>query len=173
MTNLRGFAVAPTCIIAGIARSIGLHVVDTAGTGADGTTHSNLMAKATLALRAVRSGAYDFGLVHVKATDEASHAGDSHAKQGAIRAASAMVAALWHAVPTGTTIAVTGDHTTPCVVRDHSSEAVPFAMAVKRCGAPCDDVSRFDESDVARGALGRFRGSSVIELMTALHHAAL
>ncbi|RLN72042.1 hypothetical protein BBJ28_00006736 [Nothophytophthora sp. Chile5] len=89
------------------------------------------------------------------------------------------------------TIIVTGDHTTPVKYGDHTFEPVPFAIARagaayerlqqsrrKSDGVDCsdasgkpsaaalvDDVRRFSELSVARGALGRFAGDQVMELV--------
>lgn len=78
------------------------------------------------------------------------------------------------------TIVITGDHTTPVLYGDHTFEPVPFAIARVSQAAQClssssstassgsplvDSVSEFSEISVAQGALGRFAGDQVMELI--------
>ena len=159
MHGMRGFAVAPTCIIRGLSKCVGLDVFDVPrDKGATGDTHSNVLAKAELAVEIlsgrhsgcsndVVKGSYQFGFVHLKGVDDAGHEGNAEVKAallsppihplgGSHRAmspppstASDVVEFLIRNLPNGTTLVITGDHTTPCVLGDHSTEAVPVAMA--------------------------------------------
>lgn len=79
------------------------------------------------------------------------------------------------------TIVITGDHTTPVLYGDHTFEPVPFAIARVSQAAQCmassstsvassesalvDSVSEFSEISVAQGALGRFAGDQVMQLI--------
>lgn len=77
------------------------------------------------------------------------------------------------------TIIITGDHTTPVLYGDHTFEPVPFAIARVSQASQClassssassdspliDSVSEFSEISVAQGALGRFAGDQVMELI--------
>ena len=53
--GLRGFVVAPTCIIRGLCRCCGLDVIDSAG--GTGDYHSNIPAKADAVLHAFQAAA--------------------------------------------------------------------------------------------------------------------
>ena len=74
--------------------------------------------------------------------------------------AAGMLRELWDSVAVGTTIAVTADHSTPCAVGDHTCDPVPFCVATKGV----DVVTQFDEFASARGGLGRFIGSSMLDV---------
>ncbi len=74
---------------------------------------------------------------------------------------------------------VTGDHTTPIRLGDHSFESVPFAISTQESIYRLlnnnsrkdflndfkDDVNSYDEISCASGALGRFPASEILPLM--------
>ncbi|KDO24190.1 hypothetical protein SPRG_10619 [Saprolegnia parasitica CBS 223.65] len=177
--GLRAFMIAPTCIIAGLGKSLDMDVVPVEG--ATGDYHTNLHAKAEKALTLFASGNYDFGFVHVKAVDDAGHDRNVATKLKFIERADAMIAQLLHglaaASPTAT-IVLTGDHTTPVLYGDHTFEPVPLtigrvhAAAAHLRGEPLvhdarlqDTVSAFSEVAAAGGGLGRFAGDQVMEIV--------
>jgi 2,3-bisphosphoglycerate-independent phosphoglycerate mutase len=63
--------IAPTAIIRGVGITLGMDLVDVEGT--TGYYDSNLDGKARKAAELLKYGLYDFGFVHVKATDDAGH----------------------------------------------------------------------------------------------------
>mmetsp|Transcript_6811 Transcript_6811/g.11479 ORF Transcript_6811/g.11479 Transcript_6811/m.11479 type:complete len:265 (-) Transcript_6811:372-1166(-) len=69
--GLRPFIISPTAIIRGVGITFGIELVEVEG--ATGYYDSNLDGKAEKAGQLLRSGKYDFGFVHVKATDDAGH----------------------------------------------------------------------------------------------------
>jgi 2,3-bisphosphoglycerate-independent phosphoglycerate mutase len=52
-------------------------------------------------------------------------------------------------------VAITGDHSTPSVLRGHSWHPVPYLLYAKYLQS--DDVTEFSERAFLRGGLGRFR----------------
>ena len=66
---------------------------------------------------------------------------------------------------------MTGDHTTPTLVGDHTYEPVPIIMSFlsniqgkRESNNLKDDVERFDEIECAeKGLLGRFPGINAID----------
>lgn len=189
MHGLTPFMIAPTCIIAGLGMSLGFEIIS--APGATGDYHSNFLSKAETALKVLRSNEFDFGFIHVKAVDDAGHDCDVAKKVHFTERADEMVALLLERIhaeygekDNEVTIVVTGDHTTPVKYGDHTFEPVPFAIA--RVGAAyerlqhrkngsdpyksttgplTDEVTRFSEVAVARGALGRFSGDQVMKLV--------
>ncbi|OQR86503.1 2,3-bisphosphoglycerate-independent phosphoglycerate mutase [Achlya hypogyna] len=179
--GLRAFMIAPTCIIAGLGKSLDMDVVAVAG--ATGDYHTDLMAKADRAIELFASGAYDFGFVHVKAVDDAGHDRDVATKVDLkfIEKADAMVRQLVQGIAARfdhATIVVTGDHTTPVLYGDHTFEPVPFtigsvqAAAALLRGEPVahdpriqDTVTAFGEGMATAGGLGRFAGDQVMEIV--------
>ena len=63
--------ISPTAIIRGVGITFGILILEVEG--ATGYYDSNLNGKSLKAAEAFKSGNYDFGFVHVKATDDAGH----------------------------------------------------------------------------------------------------
>lgn len=192
MHGLTPFMIAPTCIIAGLGMSLGFEIAT--APGATGDYHTNLRSKAETALKLLHGGDFDFGFVHVKAVDDAGHDRDVAKKVHFTERADEMISVLLEGIhaecgdeANEVTIVVTGDHTTPVKYGDHTFEPVPFAIAragtaykrlqhIKNAanradvntsspGPLTDEVTRFSEIAVARGALGRFAGDQVMTLV--------
>lgn len=70
-TGLKPFMIAPTAIIRGVGITFGIPLIEVEGT--TGYYDSNLDGKATKAAALLRDSDYEFGFVHVKATDDAGH----------------------------------------------------------------------------------------------------
>ena len=66
--------ISATAIIRGVGITFDMPILEVKG--ATGYFDSDLQAKAIRAAEAFDSGDYDFGFVHVKATDDAGHEGD-------------------------------------------------------------------------------------------------
>ena len=132
----RAFMIAPTAIIAGIGVSLNMDVFKPAGTTGD--YHTDLGVKARVALSKLApadAGAeqpYDFGFVHVKATDDAGHDKDVARKVEWIERSDQMVGQILQGLADvgggGFAVVVTGDHSTPVLSGDHSYEPVPFLI---------------------------------------------
>ena len=61
----------------------------------------------------------------------------------------------------GTTLAVSCDHATPCILKMHSADPVPLLITGKRTaedGSSC----RFTEKDAKRGSMGTLSGRAVL-----------
>lgn len=70
--------IAPTCIIAGIGKTVGMDLLEVPGATGDYYTDFDAKAKATL--QNITSDRYDFGFCHLKAVDDASHDQDVEKK---------------------------------------------------------------------------------------------
>ena len=134
----RACVVAPTKIIAGLAMSLGMEVLQV--TGATGDYKTDLGAKADAMAAALSDaapgGGFAFGLLHVKAVDDCGHDRNVPLKAGYLAAVDAMVARLalllaqrQAASQERFVLAVTGDHSTPVLYGDHTCEPVPFVLA--------------------------------------------
>ncbi len=62
-------------------------------------------------------------------------------------------------------LAITGDHSTPAVLKAHSWHPVPFLLYSKWC-LP-DEAERFTEKAARRGSLGHIHASEAMGLMLA------
>jgi 2,3-bisphosphoglycerate-independent phosphoglycerate mutase len=94
----------------------------------------------------------DFVYLHVKQTDSAGEDGDFARKVSVIEKVDAMLPAVDAAGPD--VVIVTGDHSTPSLMKSHSYHPVPVLM---RGGTTYVDATKeFGESASRGGALGRF-----------------
>ncbi|KAI8884206.1 archaeal type cofactor-independent phosphoglycerate mutase [Backusella circina FSU 941] len=164
--NMRSFLIAPTCIIAGLGMTVGMDLIQVEG--ATGDYFTNFNAKANACIEQLHH--YDFGFCHIKAVDDAGHDRNVEKKiyflEEIDRMLETIVTALSKDNENEYTIVVTGDHSTPVLYGDHSCEPVPFCISkigVQRG----DEVQRFDEVAVSKGALGRFCGDQVMHIIKA------
>jgi 2,3-bisphosphoglycerate-independent phosphoglycerate mutase len=150
VTGLRSLAVAAYPMYRGVARLVGMDAV----TVPEGPSHL---------VDALRSNAdgRDFVFLHVKATDRFGEDGDFDGKVAAIEEVDAVVPDLLDAYP-GVHV-VTGDHSTPAVMRSHSWHPVPFLLH----GGPRRAESAgatFGERACAAGAVGWIPGRELLPL---------
>ena len=62
-------------------------------------------------------------------------------------------------------IAITGDHSTPSIMKAHSWHPVPFLLYGPNLRN--DAAARFTEDEAAKGALGDLHGTNVLPLLLA------
>ena len=105
-------------------------------------------------------GRYDFFFVHHKYTDSRGEDGDFEAKVAEIEKVDAFVPSLVAMNPD--VIVVTGDHSTPAVMKAHSSHPIPFLIRAERIRP--DETREFGERACARGAWGVLPGKILIRL---------
>ncbi len=108
---------------------------------------------------------YDFFFLHIKGTDSAGEDGDFERKVRVIEEADRVLSSLISLEPD--VIIVTGDHSTPAVLKGHSWHPVPVLLYSKWCRP--DRVSEFSESACVSGGLGRFPATQIMPL--AMAHA--
>jgi 2,3-bisphosphoglycerate-independent phosphoglycerate mutase len=161
--GVKGSCIAAVPLIRGVCKVAGMKVINVRG--ATGTVKTDYMAKAMAAVEALRTS--DFVLVHVKATDVASHDGNFKLKTEVVEKVDGMAQyMLDHVSSDSTYLAVTADHTTSCVTGNHEGDPVPLAIAgpyVRR-----DGVTEFDEISCTRGGLNRIRGLDLMPTLMGL-----
>jgi 2,3-bisphosphoglycerate-independent phosphoglycerate mutase len=106
---------------------------------------------------------HDFFFIHVKATDMAGEDGNFDAKVAAIEAVDADLPALLGLAPD--VLCVTGDHSTPVLMRGHSWHPVPVLVHGRNCGA--DHAAHFDEKRARAGSLGTFASKDLMAVLLA------
>ena len=148
----KGAVISAVDLIRGIGTYAGLEVLRVPG--ATGLYDTNYEGKARAALDALRAN--DFVYVHVEASDEAGHEGDAALKIRTIENLdNRLVRIIYeetHAWREPVAIAVLPDHPTPCAVRTHTADPVPFL--IHKPGQTPDAVMRFDEESVRDGKYG-------------------
>jgi 2,3-bisphosphoglycerate-independent phosphoglycerate mutase len=93
---------------------------------------------------------HDFFFLHVKRIDSAGEDGDFQRKVGLIEEVDGLLPILMDLEPD--VVLVTGDHSTPAVLRSHSWHPVPALLWSRYCRP--DRVERFGERACMRGGLG-------------------
>jgi len=107
---------------------------------------------------------YDFFFVHVKKIDSAGEDGDFERKVSLIEEADkAVIPAILQLLPD--VLVVTGDHSTPALLRSHSWHPVPVLLYSRHCRS--DLTASFSERECPRGALGRFPATDIMPLAMA------
>ena len=155
-----GAVITAVDLIRGIGRYAGLRRIDVPG--ATGLYDTNYEGKVRAALDALRTD--DLVYLHIEASDEAGHEGDIALKRQTIEDLdSRVVGPIYEAVkdwPEPVAIAVLPDHPTPCEVRTHTAEPVPFL--IWHPGIEPDAVQTFDEVAACEGAYGLLREDGFI-----------
>ena len=146
----KGVVISAVDLIKGIGVYAGLEPIDV--DGATGLYNTNYEGKINAAIDALRGDA-DFVFLHIEASDEAGHEGDVELKIKTIeyldsRVLKPLINALG-SINDDVAIALLPDHPTPCRLRTHTSNPVPFLIYHK--GIDADDVDQFNEISAQRG----------------------
>lgn len=155
--HVRGVCIAGIPLIRGVAELAGMHVADVPG--ATGSVDTDIEAKFRM-LTSLWEG-YDLFLVNIKGADVYGHDGDPRGKTEFIERVDEALSPLLEM--DGFVLGLTGDHSTPVSVREHSGDPLPLCIFGE--GVRHDDVSRFDEFSCARGGLGRLRGRDILPIL--------
>lgn len=148
----QGSVISAVDLINGIGYYAGLRRIAVEGaTGLYNTSYENKVAAALEALKTD-----DFVYLHIEASDEAGHEGDFKLKQFTIENLDKRaVGPIYEAVKDWdepVSIAVLPDHPTPCELRTHTDEPVPFLIYYP--GIQPDSVQTFDEESCMEGIYG-------------------
>ncbi|MCA1961008.1 MAG: 2,3-bisphosphoglycerate-independent phosphoglycerate mutase [Desulfomonile sp.] len=108
---------------------------------------------------------YDFFFVHYKYTDSRGEDGDFDAKVAEIEKVDRIIPRILDLKPN--VVVVTGDHSTPSVLRSHSWHPVPVLLWAPGTTRANPDVTGFGETQCLSGALGQFRATYLMNLVTA------
>ena len=109
---------------------------------------------------------YDFFFVHIKKTDSYGEDGNFDAKVHVIDTVDEAIPQLLKLKPD--VLIITGDHSTPALLKSHSWHPVPFLLLAPGAVRP-DDQKQFGERACARGGFGTFNALESMPL--ALGHA--
>lgn len=150
-----GTVISAVDLIRGIGVYAGLKVKLVEG--ATGLYNTNYEGKAQAAIDALKTD--DFVYLHIEASDEAGHEGDVDLKIKTIEYLDQrIVKPIFDAVSkwdVPVTIAILPDHPTPCALRTHTMEPVPFI--IYRSNEKGDDVAVYDEFSCRNGSYGNLR----------------
>jgi len=146
--HMRAAAIAVYPMYKGVARLVGMEVIDF-----DGDRPHHQVA----ALKRIWAD-YDFFFIHIKKTDTYGEDGNFDAKVHEIEAVDQVIPDILALKPT--VLIVTGDHSTPAKLRSHSYHPVPTLF----WGADVmpDGVQSFGERASEHGALGLFHATQIV-----------
>ena len=150
--KLKPAAIASYPMYLGLAKLVGMEVLET------GTSIEDEFV--TLKRNYAN---YDFFFLHIKGTDSAGEDGDFDRKVRIIEQVDNALSKLMSLEPD--VLVVTGDHSTPALLKGHSWHPVPILLYSKWCRP--DRVSQFSELACASGGLGRFPATQVMLLAMA------
>lgn len=150
--KLKAAAVATYPMYRGIAKLVGMQVVQTGNTVKE-------------EFETVKSAwkDFDFFYVHVKKTDSYGEDGDFDSKVHVIEEVDEALPILLQLQPDA--LIVTGDHSTPVSLKAHSWHPVPLMICSKYTRRGLSNS--FDEFECARGSLGTIYAVDVIGLILA------
>ena len=147
-----GAVISAVDLIKGIGVYAGLASIEVEG--ATGLYDTNYEGKAEAAINALKEN--DFVFLHVEASDEAGHEGNVDLKVKTIEYLdSRIVKPIYEEVSKWNepvSIAILPDHPTPCAIKTHSADAVPFVIYNPE--AEADAVEVYNEFSVTEGAYG-------------------
>lgn len=158
--GVRGAVITAVDLLRGIGRLLGWDVIEVPG--ATGYLDTDYAAKGRAAVAALER--YDFVVVHVEATDEASHEGNAAEKVLALERIDEAIVGPVHAALQRYgeyRLLVSPDHPTFLRTKTHSHGFVPFAL----CGAGVEPngCRTYDETAAAATGLVLPRGCELME----------
>lgn len=153
--HLNPAAIATYPMYKGLARLVGMKVLEVKGGNIEDeikTLEENYKE-------------HDFFFIHIKATDSSGEDGDWKRKVKVIEEADKFIPEILKLKPE--VLIITGDHSTPALLKSHSWHPVPILLHSPTCRT--DDVMEFSETACVRGGLGRIKALEIMPL--ALAHA--
>jgi 2,3-bisphosphoglycerate-independent phosphoglycerate mutase len=152
--GLRACAIAVYPMYRGLARLVGMDILDAGSTLSD-------------QVEALKQAwdSHDFFFLHYKYTDSTGEDGNFAAKVEMIERLDAEVPRIRALNPD--VLIVTGDHSTPSKLKSHSWHPVPTVLVAR--SARTDRVTEFGEEACLRGGLGQFKAKYLLPL--AMAHA--
>ncbi len=154
--ELSGSVISAASLITGIGKAVGLPHIEVPGI--TGSQNSNIPGKVAAAIKELETK--EFVLMNIKGADESGHDGLCEQKKAFIERIDPLLEPLL--ALEDTIIIITGDHSTPCCIKDHSADPVP--VLIRGNGVRMDDVVRYDEYQCAKGGLGRIRGVDLLPI---------
>ncbi|HIH21749.1 MAG TPA: 2,3-bisphosphoglycerate-independent phosphoglycerate mutase [Candidatus Diapherotrites archaeon] len=152
--GLKACCIAGGALYKGVAKSLGMKIIEVKG--ANGKQDTDLNAKIDHALQALQD--FDFVFLHIKAADTFGEDGNYLGKKEFIEKADKALRSLPELQ--NTIIAITADHSTPCVLKSHSADPVP--LLIFGPNIRIDPVTNFSERACAHGAMGRIKGVELV-----------
>lgn len=151
--NLRSAAIATYPMYKGLAKLVGMDVIEFDGSSI--ADEVNVLKK--------YYNDYDFFYLHIKGTDVGGEDGNFDMKVSVIEEFDKVLPLMLELNPD--CLAITGDHSTPVVMKKHSWHPVPVLIHAKKCFA--DGLNRFTERNCVKGSIGTIQMQDLMTLLLA------
>ncbi len=145
-------AIASYPMYRGLARLVGMKILNTGAT-----------VQEEFATASANYKDFDFLFIHVKGADAAGEDGDFERKVKVIEEVDRSLPSLLALKPD--VIVVTGDHSTPAMLKAHSWHPVPALLFSEVCRP--DKATEFSESACLTGGIGRVSATALMQLAMA------
>lgn len=160
----KGAVISAVDLLQGIGVYVGFDVIKVEG--ATGLADTNYEGKANAVIEALKT--HDFVYCHVEASDEAGHEGDYKLKVKTIeyfdKRLIGNVLKRLKEINDEVCIAILPDHYTPCILKTHSPEPVPFLIYNPKIKIKAKKaIEKFDEDNCRKGSLGLLEGEEFIK----------
>lgn len=159
----KGAVISAVDLIKGIGNLAGFQNIEVEG--ATGLYTTNYEGKAEAAVNALKTN--DFVFLHIEASDEAGHEGDTELKIRTIEYLDKRV--LEYVVEETSkfeepvSIAILPDHPTPCESKIHTSDPVPFMIYNPKLDG--DSVEEYNEFSVEKGHYGLLKEDEFVKAL--------
>jgi 2,3-bisphosphoglycerate-independent phosphoglycerate mutase len=150
--KIKAAAIASYPMYRGLARLVGMEILKTGATIAE---EFDTLAR--------HYNKFDFFFVHIKGTDAAGEDGDFKRKVNIIEEVDRELPRVMALKPD--VIVVTGDHSSPAMIKGHSWHPVPSLLYSKVCRP--DQETVFSESNCLYGGLGRIPATALMPMAMA------
>lgn len=156
-----GAVISAVDLIYGIGAYAGFKAIKVPGS--TGLYDTNYEGKAKAAVEALKE--VDLVYLHIEASDEAGHEGDVDLKVRTLEYLDQRVvkyiAEETQKMDEPVAIAILPDHPTPCALRTHVHDPVPFM--IYHPGTEADGVQEYNEESVKKGFYGLLQGDGFIK----------
>ena len=128
LRGLKGGIISAVDLVKGIGMLAGIDIIDVAG--ATGNYETDFQGKANAAADGLLNG-LDFVYIHMEAPDECGHHGDYRNKVYSIEQIDGVVKTVigrLNAAGEDFAILVCPDHPTPCAIKTHTSDPIPYLL---------------------------------------------
>lgn len=161
--GIKGAMISAVDLLYGIGIYAGMTPIKVPGS--TGLYDTNYEGKAAAAVNALKD--HDLVYLHIEASDEAGHEGDFVLKTKTIEYLDQRVVKYileeTEKMEEDVAIAITPDHATPCALRTHTHDPVPFI--IYHPGEMGDQVEHYDEDAMDKGSYGVIKGDEFIKAL--------
>lgn len=171
LRGLKGGIISAVDLVRGIAMLADLKIIEVENITANYET--NFSGKAQAAANALLNDGLDFVYLHVEAADECGHHGDYAHKVYSIEKIDGIISELTDRLKTANedfAILVCPDHPTPCAIKTHTSDPVPYLLYASANSATLKiaGAKRLTEDEAAKSGVYVGEGHKLIEKLFAI-----